>query len=90
MPIVASKVTVATTPTLLASVGRSVEGGDSWVEVVNTGGAAIFLGGSDVSTTTGRSLAASASVLYELATGDALYAVGVASVSGVTLVRNHQ
>lgn len=69
-----ANVTVGTTPTLLASVSRSIyiENGDA---------AAIFIGGPNVTTTTGKSIAATSGTFQSGDLVGKVYAVSAAGTS---------
>lgn len=82
MAVSGSQVTVSTSATLLSGAdGDSIIG--QCVFVTNGDAAAIFLGGSGVTTGTGYSLAAGTSLPWSvtLGVGEALYAISTAGTS---------
>ncbi len=82
MAVQGAAVTVATAATLLSGAdGDSVSG--QRVYVTNGDAAAVFLGASNVTTATGYSLAAGASLPWpvDLSAGEALYAISAAGTS---------
>lgn len=72
MPIIASKVTLSTTPLRIA---RGIGGGDHVTCFVRGATATVFLGGATVDSTNGFPLTTSDSFSIDLINGDDLYAV---------------
>jgi len=82
MAISAKQVTITTSPTLIHSVSDG--DGDKIHVHTPTGGQDVFLGGSDVTTSTGFLLTAGdRQVEMELDAGDAIYGVVAATTSTV-------
>ena len=79
MSVTASRVTVATTATLIATADAD---GQSVRVLVPTGGQTVSVGPSDVATTTGYDVVAGSSIALELAAGEKLYGI----VAGTTQV----
>jgi hypothetical protein len=77
---VSGQVAIGTTPTLIA-----VPGSSSSMVVTNTGSAAVFLGGANVTTTTGLSVGNGATVAIPVAGGQQASLYGVAAATGNTL-----
>ena len=72
MSVAASKVTIGTTPTLIAT-GLN---GASWVYLhAPSGGNTVYVGASDVSATTGLELSKGAPIGFWLAETDKLYGI---------------
>lgn len=82
MAVQGAQITVATSATLLSGADGDNIAGQS-VYVTNGDAAAIFLGASGVTTATGYSLAAGASLPWpvRLGVGEALYAISAAGTS---------
>lgn len=78
MAIRAERITVGITATRLDAVGTDSVVGTTLT--VRCPGAAIFLGGSDVATTTGYELPAGAVHTQQLTNGEAIYAVAAAAI----------
>lgn len=88
MAVVGAVVAVATTATLLSGAdGDSIAGQSIYVS--NAGANPIFLGGSGVTTGTGYSLAAGASLPWpvRLGVGEALYGIVTASTENAKVLR---
>lgn len=86
--IEASAVTVATTATALNSAEST--GSDSVsLLVANVGAATVYLGGVDVTTSSGVPLAAGASVsINDLAAGERIYGIVASSTNEVRVLRH--
>jgi hypothetical protein len=83
MPIIASRVSVTTSPTVLTNpVNGSLADSISAV-VKNTGGASVYLGGVNVQSTDGLELAPGEIMNVDLMAGDILYGV---TASGTVIV----
>lgn len=82
MGLTQSRITVTTTPTLvLASDGDPVQ-----IRIHNTSSAAIYLGGKDVTTSTGFHLEATADFDYTLMNGNSLWAVASSGSHAITVM----
>lgn len=88
MAVVGVVIAVATTATLLSGADGDAIVGQS-VYVSNAGANPIFLGGSGVTTGTGYSLAAGASLPWplQLGVGEALYGIVAASTENAKVLR---
>lgn len=84
--VVSSKVTVTTTATALATV-TFVEG-RKFVEISHACAAAIFVGGSDVTTVNGRDINATQSLSMTLSGGETLYAIYASGTCSVTVLKS--
>jgi hypothetical protein len=76
-----NQVAILTTPTLICTV----EGNESGVLVNNAGAAAVFLGGPAVTTTTGLSVGAGATVTVPTYGGAKVSLYGIAAATGNTV-----
>jgi hypothetical protein len=74
---VSNQVTVGTSPTLIATPGTAAN------MVITNGAAVVFLGGSGVTTTTGLSVAANATVTIPVTGGQQASLYGVSATSSV-------
>ena len=74
MPVTSVAVSVTTSATLLASCPSGDINGRSYL-IVNNGSAAVYLGGSTVTTSTGTPIAAAAGVSVFLDNGESIYGV---------------
>ncbi len=84
MTITAAKTTVGATPTLLHSAVGSSGLYHQALHVTNTDGlAAVFLGGPDVTSTTGFPLDAGKTLTMPLTAGEQLYAITAAGTVAV-------
>lgn len=89
MAIVDTALVVGTTPTLVANPGLNLMAEDvRWVDVHNTSAVTVYFGGPNVSTATGRPVAANADWSATLAQGDVLYAVVAAGTATINLLRS--
>lgn len=80
MAVTSAQVAVATTPALLTATASTDGDFTSDLLLTNTGAAAVFVGGPAVSTTTGYSLAAGASLTVRgLSSGEQVFAVAAAA-----------
>lgn len=88
MAVVGAVVAVATTATLLSAADTDSVSGQS-IYVTNAGSNPIFLGGAAVTTGTGYSLAAGASLPWPLAlsVGEALYGIVAAATESAKVLR---
>jgi len=89
MAVKETLVTVTTTPTLLADPGLGRDHADTvWFEVANGSAATVYLGGPNVTTTSGRPVVAGASWSATLGKGDALYGVVAAATADVNTFKS--
>lgn len=92
MAVASVSVTVATTATLLSGTdpgdSQGAANGQSVTVRVPSGGATVYLGGSNVSTSNGFPLAATESFSMDCLPGDALYGVVAASTQAVNVLRS--
>lgn len=88
MAVVGAVVAAATTATLLSGADTDNISGQS-IYVTNAGAQPIFLGGSGVTTATGYSLAAGASLPWPivLGVGEALYGIVSAATENAKVLR---
>jgi hypothetical protein len=77
MAVASAQVAVSTTAVAL----NTATTGGQRLYLINGTGAAVFLGASAVTSSTGAALPASTSLLVELDAGDALYAICAAATS---------
>lgn len=83
MAINSTPVVIGTTPVLVAYAGDRLDSDRLfWVEIYNDAAHQIYIGNSNVTTTTGRIIASGASWSAPLTQGDAIY--------GVTDTGSHQ
>lgn len=79
----ARAVTVATTPTLIASGGARISP-DQVIITVPTGGATVYVGAADVTTSTGFPVAAGGVFKWAMA-GESIYGIVAASTQAVSV-----
>ena len=85
MSIAASRVTVGTTPTLLATGAV----GASWVYLhAPSGGNTIYVGASDVTTAAGLELSKGAPIVFWLAETDKLYGIVATSTQPLMVMQS--
>jgi hypothetical protein len=83
--VVASRVTVAATPTvILANTGTMPVA----MVAVNQCASSVYVGGATVATTTGLELATGASISMVLSSGETLYGVVASSTCRVDVLKN--
>lgn len=76
MPINSNPVVVGVTPVLIAYAGDRLDAERLfWVEIYNDAAHAIYIGGSNVTTTTGRLINTGDSWSAPLTQGDAIYGI---------------
>jgi hypothetical protein len=81
--VVAARVTVAATPTIVAS---NYTGSPKSVGIINQCTASVYLGGSDVATTTGLELTTLSAFNITLPPGDVLYGIVATSTCRVDTI----
>lgn len=82
MALTSAQVSVTTSATALNTAG-----GGQRLHLTNQGASAVVLGGSTVTTTTGYSLAASASTVITVGPGEILYGIVASGTVNVGIVR---
>lgn len=87
MPIIAARVTIGVTPTLVINPLNGSVTGPITALVKNPGPTSVYLGGFDVTSTTGFELATGGTVDVELIAGDLLYAVTASSTQELQTIK---
>lgn len=87
MAVSSAQVTVGTTATLLTAVEADTQAGSTLV-ITNASAVAVFIGPATVTTTTGLSLAAGATLpRFELNAGESVYGVVATGTAAVHVLR---
>lgn len=86
MAIKSSSVTVGTTAVPLHTPGSGRASSPQGVAIENRGAAAIFIGGADVTTANGMSVAANGYISIDVAADDVVYAISTAAGNDVRVV----
>ncbi len=87
MPIIAARVTVTSSPTLILNPLNGSVTGPITAIVKNPGSVSVFLGGEFVTASTGFELATGGTVDVELISGDLLYGVTSSSTQELQTIR---
>lgn len=87
MPIIAARVTVTTSPTLLIDPMNGSVTGPVVAIVKNPGPTSIFIGGAGVTATTGLEVATGGTVDLDLISGDLLYGITASQPQEVQTIR---
>lgn len=88
MGISGSWVAVGSTPVLLCSPTREANDTTTWIEIYNSGPQSVYLGGSNVTSTSGRVVVSTGSWSTPLAYGDAIYACTASSTATLQVLLN--
>lgn len=87
MAVTSAQVSVGTTATELSAADTDTRLGQTLIVKNASAATAVFLGGSGVTTSTGLSLAAAATVTVELGQGEELYGIVAAATETVHVLR---
>lgn len=87
MPIISSIVTIAATPTLIASLTTRASTDLLPITVRNDSGVDVYLGGDTVSVSSGLRIAAGELIPFELGQSDALYGIVAAGTTPIQLLK---
>lgn len=87
MPIIAQRVTVTTSPTLILNPLNGSVTGPITAIIKNPGPTSVFLGGASVTATEGFELATGGVVDAELISGDLLYGVTASATQELQTIR---
>lgn len=90
MPILSTRVSVGTSPTILSNPVNGSLTDPISVVVKNIGGASVYLGGAAVQSTDGLELAAGETLAVDLMGGDVLYAVTASGTVSVAVMKLRQ
>lgn len=90
MPIVSTRVTVTTSPTVLSDPVYGSLADPIGAVVKNIGGSSVFLGGAGVTAAAGLELAPGESLNVDLMAGDVLYGITASGTNAVAVMKFRQ